>query len=73
MTEGLLTEDQERFPAFPASPRGRGGGRLGDHSLHGRVAVWLRLSFDDGRGKGGKPLLLTADGICVKLVLCVLS
>lgn len=70
---GLLTEDEERFPAFPASPRGRRGGQLGDHSRHGRVAGGVRLSFGDGRGDGGKLLLLVADRVCVKLVLCVLS
>lgn len=73
MTGGLLTEDQERFPAFPASPRGRGGGQLGDHSLHGRVAEWLRLSFGNGRGDGGKLSLLIAGRVYVKPVLCILS
>lgn len=72
MTGGLLTADEERFPAFPASLRGRGGGQLGDHWLQGeRVAVWLR--FGDGGGAGGKLLLPIGDRICVKSELCFLS
>lgn len=72
---GLVKRRSRKISCFPSLSEGERRRRrtAGDHSLHGRVAMWLRLSFGDGRGDGGNLLLLMADRVCVKPVLCILS